>query len=46
MTKQPHFKKINGIPTLMVNEQPYLAFAGELHNSSPSSKEYMENEVW
>ena len=43
---RPHFKDINGIPTLIVNGQPFLALAGELHNSSASSEAYMSTSVW
>lgn len=39
-------KDPNGIPTLYINESPHLMLGGELHNSSSSSLEYMEKEVW
>lgn len=35
-----------GITTLYVDDKPYLVIGGELHNSSASSLEYMEEEVW
>lgn len=35
-----------GRPVLLVDNKPTLLFAGELHNSSASSLEYMEREVW
>lgn len=31
-----------GVPTLYVNDQPFLILGGELHNSSSSSADYME----
>lgn len=46
MNRQPHFEKINDIPTLMVKGTPFIALAGELHNSSVSDKRYMEKNVW
>ena len=46
MNNKPHFKKVNGISTLIVNNKPFLSLSGELHNSSASSKEYMESNVW
>lgn len=36
----------DGRPTLMIDGNPTLLFAGELHNSSASSLDYMEKEVW
>lgn len=35
-----------GRPVLLVDNKPTLLFAGELHNSSASSLEYMEREIW
>lgn len=35
-----------GIHTLFVGGEPYIALAGETHNSSASSLEYMEEQVW
>lgn len=35
-----------GIPTLYVEGEPFICLAGELHNSSASSLDYMEQEVW
>ena len=35
-----------GIPTLYVHGEPFFCLAGELHNSSASSLEYMEKEIW
>lgn len=46
MVMNPYFKRINGIPTLIVNKKPFIAFAGELHNSSASNSDYMEEKVW
>ncbi len=42
----PQIKNDNGIPTLYVKGEPFFALAGELHNSSSSSLEYMERQVW
>jgi len=36
----------NGEKTLYVDGKPYIILGGELHNSSASSLEYMEEEVW
>ena len=41
----PSVGKINGHPVLMVNQRPLILLAGEVHNSSSSSLEYMEH-VW
>ena len=41
-----HFKKTKGVDTLVVNGEPFLALAGEIHNSSASSLEYMNANVW
>lgn len=41
----PHFEVINGVTRLIVNYKPFLSLAGELHNSSSSSLEYMEP-IW
>ncbi len=46
MKQIPSISKINGIDTLMVNGEPYLALAGEVHNSSASNSAYMQQEVW
>lgn len=37
----PHFQKNGDATQLMVDGKPYLAIGGELHNSSPSSPDYM-----
>lgn len=42
----PHFDKINGVSTLIVENKPFLMLGGEIHNSSASSKDYMEKNVW
>ena len=43
----PHIGKDGrGNPTLYVEGKPYLMLGGELHNSSASSADYMEREVW
>jgi len=41
----PRIVRQNGIAQLMVDGQPYLMVAGELHNSSASSSEYMRP-IW
>ncbi len=46
MAKLPHLRKENGVHTLYVDNKPYIALAGEIHNSSSSSLEYMEEKVW
>jgi len=38
----PHLKKTNNVTQLIVNNQPFLMIAGEVHNSSASTIEYME----
>lgn len=40
--KVPHLKKTNGLTQLMVNDKPFLMRAGEVHNSSASTIEYMK----
>lgn len=42
----PVIKDLDGIPTLYVENEPFFAYAGEVHNSSASSLEYMEKRVW
>lgn len=42
----PEIIQDRGIPTLYVNGEPYLALAGEVHNSSSNSLDYMESTVW
>ena len=39
-------KNEHGVPTLYVEDNPFLILGGELHNSSASSLEYMEEEIW
>jgi len=41
----PRIEEYNGIKQLIVNGKPYIMLAGELHNSSSSSLEYMKP-VW
>jgi hypothetical protein len=38
----PHLKKTNNATQLIVNNKPFLMIAGEVHNSSASTIEYME----
>lgn len=46
MANIPMIKNDNGIPTLYVKDKPFFALSGEIHNSSSSSLQYMEKEVW
>ncbi len=46
MAHIPEIRDLNGIPTLFVHDKPFFALGGELHNSSASSLEYMEKNVW
>jgi hypothetical protein len=41
----PHLENKNGSVQLMVNNQPFLMFSGELHNSSAGSAHYMRS-IW
>jgi Beta-galactosidase len=41
----PHLEKRGNVTQLIVDDKPFLALAGELHNSSSSSTEYMK-EIW
>jgi hypothetical protein len=41
----PHLEKIGEATQLIVDGQPFLVLAGELHNSSSSSREYMKP-IW
>lgn len=38
----PHLKKNGNVTQLMVNNEPFLMIAGEIHNSSASTIEYMK----
>ena len=42
---QPSLRKNGKAVQLMVDGKPYLVLAGELHNSSSSSSEYMKD-IW
>ncbi len=42
----PQLLKENGIYNLYVDGKPYIALAGEIHNSSSSSLNYMKEKVW
>ena len=46
MANIPAIKNDNGIPTLYVKDVPFFALSGEIHNSSSSSLQYMESEIW
>jgi hypothetical protein len=41
----PHLETNNGFTQLMVNNQPFVMLAGELHNSSTGSAHYMRS-IW
>lgn len=45
-TPLPQVKPLNGIPTLFVDGEPFVALSGEVHNSSSSDPEYMLQKVW
>ncbi len=36
----------NGVSTFLVDGKPFVALGGEIHNSSASNLEYMEENVW
>ena len=38
----PHLKKQGNATVLFVEDKPFIALAGEVHNSDSSSPEYME----
>lgn len=42
----PQLKKENGVFNLYVDGKPYIALAGEIHNSSSSDLNYMKQKVW
>ncbi|QMV43969.1 DUF5597 domain-containing protein [Cohnella cholangitidis] len=42
----PKLIKENGVYNLYVDGKPYIALAGELHNSSASNLDYMNKKVW
>lgn len=44
--RMPVLRELDKIPTLYVENRPFFAYAGEVHNSSASSPEYMEKHVW
>jgi hypothetical protein len=46
MRKLPYIEKENGVHTLYVDDKSYIALAGEVHNSSSSSLQYMKEKVW
>ena len=46
MGSLPEIRKYNGIDTLFVHDEPFIILGGELHNSSASSLDYMEEKVW
>ena len=46
MSTIPHIKMNNDIPTLYVHDEPFIALAGEIRNSSASNLEYMNKNVW
>ncbi|WP_083676069.1 DUF5597 domain-containing protein [Paenibacillus sp. FSL H8-0548] len=46
MKQLPYLAEENGVHTLYVDDKPFIALSGELHNSSSSSLSYMEQNVW
>lgn len=46
MIKTPYIGNLNGIKTLFVHQEPFLVLGGELHNSSSSDLNYMDEMVW
>ena len=42
----PEIRKDGRISTLYVKGEPFFALSGEIHNSSASSLDYMEEHVW
>ncbi|MGO4371138.1 beta-galactosidase, partial [Paenibacillus sp. MCAF20] len=46
MKKLPYLKEENGVTSLYVDGEPYIALGGEIHNSSSSNLEYMKEKVW
>lgn len=42
----PEIRKHNGIETLFVNNEPFIILGGEIHNSSASNLQFMEDNVW
>ena len=46
MKELPRIEKTDGRWQLTVDGRPMLLFSGEIHNSSASSAEYMEECVW
>lgn len=42
----PYIKKEYGVFNLYVDGNPYIALAGEIHNSSASNLNYMQQKVW
>lgn len=46
MGKIPYIGEQNGVRTLFVEDRPFLVRGGELHNSSSSNLEYMDQNVW
>lgn len=46
MKQLPYIKHEKGLHTLYVNEKPYIALGGEIHNSSSSNLDYMKEHVW
>ena len=39
----PHIATHHATPQLIVDDQPFVMLAGELHNSSASSLQYLES---
>lgn len=46
MRNLPYIKNENGVCSLIIDNKPFVALAGEVHNSSASNLEYMKEKVW
>lgn len=46
MGQIPEIKELNGVKTLFVDGEPFLVLGGEIHNSSASDMQFMEERVW
>lgn len=46
MSMLPEIRDLGGFKTLFVHDEPFFCLSGEIHNSSSSSLDYMEKNVW
>ncbi len=42
----PEIRRYKGAGTFFIHDEPFIILAGEIHNSSASSLEFMETHVW